>query len=456
MKETTNLGFVRKVEALLSENNVAREAGPMLCGLSGGADSVALVLVLQELGYKVVGLHCNFQLRGQESERDEQFVQHFCAEHDIPLHTTRFDTCAEAKAEGESIEMAARRLRYDWFAEVASRIGAKAADRAARRGKPAEVPRICVAHHADDNVETMLLNLIRGAGLHGLTGMDFENDWGVLRPLLGVTRAEIIGYLKARGQAYVTDSTNTDTHYRRNKVRHELLPLLREMNPSIDRTLTQTMFRLRQAEDILSHHDNGEDYRRRQQLQDYGFTMTQILQMEQARGGAFVTTTHCPHCPGEAVMLTKHRGEYVVGRVPQTIPPTPLRQGYTYLDGLNTNFEPLRYFLLTRRQKPDAVVSLKNKRQGVLDVSTLRGRLYVRSVSEGDRFTPYGMQGTKLVSDYLTDRKRSRLDKLAALVVCDDAGIVWLVGETIDQRAAVTPATSETVVIKFDYEYIEP
>lgn len=437
--------FARKVAALLDEHHVTPLAGPMLCGVSGGADSVALVLVLRELGFDVVALHCNFQLRGAESERDEAFVRQFCADRGVRLLTTRFDTTAEAETAGESIEMAARRLRYEWFADCVERL-----EDAMESGQGE--PHICVAHHADDNVETMLLNLIRGAGLHGLTGMRFENDWGVLRPLLTVTRAEIEAYLAEQGQTFVTDSTNADTHYRRNKVRHELLPLLRTINPSIDRTLTATMHRLRGAEEMLDSAEENDDYRRRRQLVAYGFTMTQILQMEQARGGAYVTTTHCPQCPGAEVMMTRYRGEYVVGRVPREVKPTPLVEGITHIDGGVTSFAPTRLMFAMRRLPKDSVVNLRDKRQAVLDVRAIEGRLQVRSVREGDRFQPFGMQGTKLVSDYLTDRRRSRLDKLAALAVCDDSGILWLVGETIAQRAAVTAATQEVVVISIAHE----
>lgn len=394
--------LIQNVAALLSQHEIVPGAGPMFCGLSGGADSVALVLALKELGYDVVALHCNFQLRGEESERDEQFVRDFCRQHEIPLHTVRFDTRAEAAAHGESIEMAARRLRYEWFETKIAESGG----------------RLCVAHHADDNVETMLLNLIRGAGLHGLTGMRFENDRGILRPLLTTTRAEILDFLSERGQTFVTDSTNADTLYRRNKIRHELLPLLRTMNPAIDRTLTETMQHLQEAEEQLETID-GETITRRRKLQHCGFTMTQILQMEKARNGAYTTA-------GEW-MLTRHKGELICGRIPEKVSPTPVNSVC---------------------RKRTANENLRNPHEAILDARVVSGPLYVRSVEEGDRFQPFGMKGTKLVSDFLTDRKRSRLEKLAALVVCDDKGILWLVGETIDQRAAVTESTEDVICVE--------
>lgn len=417
-----------KVQSLLSASGCLPEAGPMLCGLSGGADSVALVLVLRELGYEVVGLHCNFQLRGEESERDERFVRQLCECLNLPLHTVRFDTRGEATSQGESIEMAARRLRYAWFRDEREHYDRQAAESGASRHAT-----LCVAHHADDNVETMLLNLIRGAGLHGLTGMHVQNDWGVLRPLLTTTRAEILDYLAKNGQTYVTDSTNADTHYRRNKVRHELLPLLRTINPGIDRTLTETMSRLRETEEWLVSHDETGLFALRAQLQEQGFNMDQILQMEVAHDGAYVIQG--------GQMLTKHRGRLVVGAVPEIVGVTPLpMEGVTRLG---------RMELCTQCCPLSSVATLRDQTQAVLDVRAVKGRLIVRSVEDGDRFRPYGLKGTKLVNDYLKDRKRSRIEKMAALVVCDDSGILWLVGETVAQRAAVVADTTEVLTILF-------
>lgn len=408
------MDITQKVAALLAEHALSTQAGPMLCGLSGGADSVAMVLVLRELGYDVRALHCNFQLRGDESERDESFVRQFCSRHSIPLLCTRFDTRSEAASRGESIEMAARRLRYAWFEQQA------AALRASGLLPQGAEPHICVAHHADDNVETMLLNLVRGAGLHGLTGMSVVNDKGIVRPLLCLTREDVTTFLAARGEAYVIDSTNADVQYRRNLVRHQLLPLLRTMNPSIDRTLTETMSRLREAEQaLLGEEADASAYRQKLQLLELGFTPAQIDQMNAAQDGAFTTAGR--------MMLTKHRGKLIWGEMPATVAPTPIA---------------------ARRAARSEVTDLRNPRVGVFDARAVKGPLYVRSIGDGDRFRPFGMRGTKLVSDYLTDRRRSRLDKLAALVVCDDEGILWLVGETIDQRAAVTATTQEVIIVE--------
>lgn len=432
-----------KVKTLFKEHGYAVGEGLMVCALSGGADSVALVLVLKELGFEVVALHCNFHLRGEESDRDEQFVRDFCASYQIPLEVKHFETQAEAERAGESIEMAARRLRYDWFYQVLRELDCDyPIDDEDRpfygQFSIDDVPNkvsLCVAHHADDNVETMLLNLIRGAGLRGLSGMQFENYAGVLRPLLSSTRQDILDYLAGRGQDYVTDSTNADTHYRRNKIRHELLPLLREMNPSIEETLKDTMAYLSEAQDIVFDSDPHRS-RTYETLMQNGFRYSQIKQIESARNGAYVIQ-------GD-YMLTKNRGSLVFDKVPKPISPTPLQQGFTKLRGLS---------FLAMVMEAENVNLIKRATMAFLDTAKIKGKLYLRSIQEGDRFQPFGLKGTKLVSDYLTDRKRSRIDKMKALVLCDDNGILWLVGETIDQRAAFTSQTKKALVIDVSVDY---
>ena len=200
---------------------------PLYCALSGGADSVALACALWILEVPFTALHVNFGLRGAESERDEAFVRDFCRLHDIPLQVRTFDTREEAARTGESLEMSARRLRYAWFAELGGAV--------------------CVAHHLEDQAETLLLRLLRGAGLRGLTAMRAVRADGVWRPLLQVRKAEILAFLAELQQPYVTDSTNADTQFRRNFVRHRLMPRLREMNPSVDMTLAATAEHLQEA-----------------------------------------------------------------------------------------------------------------------------------------------------------------------------------------------------------------
>lgn len=217
MIEQRVIRYIEK-EQLFSQNS------KILVALSGGADSVALLRILHSLGYECEAAHCNFHLRGKESDRDEMFVRQLCQQYNIPLHITDFDTTRYAEEKHISIEMAARELRYEWFEKKRIECHAN---------------RIAVAHHQDDSIETMLLNLIRGTGITGLLGIRPINGY-IVRPLLCVSRKEIVCYLQSIGQKYVTDSTNLEDEYTRNKIRLHLLPLMQEINPAIKNSLITT------------------------------------------------------------------------------------------------------------------------------------------------------------------------------------------------------------------------
>ena len=209
--------YIEKEGLFSSENKI-------LVALSGGADSVALLCILHTAGYRCEAAHCNFHLRGEESNRDEQFVRQLCEKYKINLHTIDFDTTRYATEKHISIEMGARELRYNWFEKT-------------RKDCQADV--IAVAHHQDDSVETILLNLIRGTGITGLLGIRPRNGV-VVRPLLCINREEIIHYLQSIQQEYVTDSTNLEDEYTRNKIRLNLLPLMQTINPSVKNNLIET------------------------------------------------------------------------------------------------------------------------------------------------------------------------------------------------------------------------
>lgn len=401
----------------------------LFCALSGGADSVALALVMHDLQLPFTALHCNFHLRGAESDRDEAFVRAFCAQHDIPLQVKHFDVEQQCKLTGESVEMAARTLRYAWFAEQGGHV--------------------CVAHHADDQAETLLLQLIRGTGLRGLAGMAAERD-GVWRPFLTFSRDSLLDFLHQRGATFVEDSTNSKTHYRRNWVRHVLLPLLREVNPSMTNTLSETAHHMRQAlsvyelglqaitaqvEDtqLAAHPLWGSDLRRfsvialqnlgvagelwwRELCWQHGFSTDEAQQVWQGREGLWISSaTH---------QLCRH-GAW-------------LELAYLHC--------PLPRLRVKCLDASPAFLPSRDPYCATIDAATVDGELYLRTVTMGDRFSPYGMRkGSKLVSDYLTDRHRSRIEKLRALAVCDAQGIVWLVGETIAHRVALSAATESVL-----------
>ena len=408
-----------------------------IVALSGGADSVALLLGLLRLGQPLVAAHCNFHLRGEESDADEAFVRQLCEEQGVKLYVEHFDTKDYAKQQRISIEMAARELRYDYFEKLRQTLGATS---------------IAVAHHRDDNVETLLLNLVRGSGLKGLCGMRRQNGY-IIRPLLELSRADIENYLHAEGQAFRTDSTNTDTAFKRNKIRHELLPLLRTLNPSVEATLAATMQRLAEAQTIVetSQGTTASDRLPLAELQasatpltlvfdflaPYGFSAAQCRQIALAcseRVGAIYTSAE--------YLCVRDRDALIVDKIPVQIEnfELPSDAGEVILP----NGEKLTLHRMHRAELTDIP---KSANVACLDLARIVPPLIVRSPKEGDRFTPYGMKGTQLVSDYLTNRKRNRLEKLSALLLCDAEGPLWLINERPDQRAVITPSTEEVLVI---------
>ncbi len=386
----------------------------MVLGLSGGADSVALLLLLLEQDVEVVAAHANFQLRGEESERDEAFVRELCEQKGVTLRVQRFDTRNEAKRSGESIEMAARRLRYAWFRELSEAYQAV----------------VCTAHHRNDQAETLLLNLVRGSGIQGLGGMSPLSEDGIWRPLLNVERADIEDYLKEHAQPYVTDSTNLQTDYKRNKIRHEVLPLLQALNPAIVSTLADTAERLREARYFyqkgldselseMLHEEDGISSLLLASLRQHPARLTLI---HQAVGNLFPTAMH----PQIAALIDAQPGKYFQHG------DTLIVRGRDAIEWGNPN-EPLL-----------------PKSKVVVDADKLHGTLRLRPLEKGDRFQPYGLKGTKLANDFLADRHVSLLRRLKARVLCDDIGFVWLVGYEIDQRVALTAETTKSITLSSD------
>ena len=424
-----------KVKDYIKKHKLLSLSDLYIVALSGGADSVALLLLLDEMGYKIHALHCNFHLRGEESDRDERFCEDLCLKKNIPFHRIHFDTLMYAETHKMSVEMAARELRYRYFEQLRKDIGAEG---------------ICVAHHQDDTVETVLLNLVRGTGLRGLTGIQPRNG-AILRPLLCVTRTEIEAYLATKQQDYVTDSTNLETDFVRNKIRLQVVPLLRQLNPAVSENIVRTAEHLTEAQKVLDavvdtyKGSNQLDLCALQQvgsaeyivfewLKQYGFNGSQVQQVISAETGSIFSSP-----TGYEVL--KDRDRLLVEPTIMAFTPIRIPEEGTYV-------LPDDRRLNVRRSNP--FVS-KDSHEATLDARQVRFPLTVRRVEEGDWMIPYGMTGRKLLSDLMTDLKMSLFDRRRQLVVVDAQGaVVWAIGLRTDHRCRVTDATQEVIAIKIN------
>lgn len=443
-------GFLKKISDFINFHHLLDKDGKYIVALSGGADSVSLALALSELGYCIEAAHCNFHLRGAESDRDENFCIEFCRENNLELHRAHFDTMAYSKLRKVSIEMAARSLRYSYFAQLKRDICADA---------------ICVAHHQDDSVETVLMNLIRGTGVDGLKGIAPKNG-DVVRPLLCVSRSDVENELLMSGQTYVTDSTNLVDDVVRNKIRLDILPLMRQINPSVSSSIAKTAMRMGEVAKVFGsaireaagralvcNNEDGAkvslDTLMSEQspesvlfyiLKNYSFTSLQIEQiyssLSSGPGTGFRSSTHALLIDRKFIIIEPlsdcNQKHFVI---PET--------GIYVFDGTaKFKVEEIDNGLKTE--------ICRDKKYLFADLDKVGFPIVIRRAMAGDRFVPFGMTGSKLVSDYLTDRKFNLFDKRRQLVVTDAKGkIIWLVNQRPDNRFKVTDTTKKILKITY-------
>ena len=424
--------FTKQVARFIARHKMMSDGERVLVALSGGADSVALLSVLKQLGYECVAAHCNFHLRGEESMRDEHFVRDLCNRIGVTLVVRDFDVPTRMAADHSSLEMACRDLRYEWFENV----------RAENRCR-----RIAVAHHRDDNVETLMLNLLRGTGIAGVAGIKPVNEC-IVRPLLCVSRREIEGYLAANGQDYITDSTNALNDAKRNKLRNIVLPTLRECFPNADAGLSRSlenMLSCNELYDSLLSHKLSQVVRQERDhtaidiktiasqpgaeamlfgaMQPLGFNSAQVAELldtylrhEPSTGKTFLAKMHKATIDRNRIIVTPTTAE------PQRIIPIDLDSR-----GID---EPIK-IEISRIAAADFDPSWCDGRNRVCfgeDIKHCK-TIVIRRWQKGDRFKPFGMHGrSRLVSDLFTDLKLSDAQKRQAWLLVADDEILWVIG----------------------------
>jgi tRNA(Ile)-lysidine synthase len=422
----------------------------VIVGLSGGADSTALLRVLLALEYRCIAVHCNFHLRGAESNRDQQFVTELCQSLGVELIVCSYDTAAYAKQKNISIEMAARELRYTDFERIMQEREANA---------------VCIAHHREDSNETLLLNLIRGTGIKGLTGIKPCNGH-IIRPLLCVTRQEVEEWLEKMGQPYVTDSTNLETDYTRNKIRLQLMPLMRSINPSADASLAETARHLQQA---YAFYSQAIGQAKEQVVtgteQEFSIDINKLRQVPSVQGLLF------------EILSPLGFNDTQISSISESLDSQP---GIRFCSDTHQLFKDRDCFMVSPLNKPDTaqfsidirnhttvtlpdgrIISITHAPAGTpisadpctatLDAAFVTdSQITVRRWKEGDWFIPFGMKGRKLVSDYLTDIKVSQAERRGQLVVTHKDDIIWVVGRRSDNRYRVTSRTLNQIIFKLE------
>lgn len=440
--------MLQKIKTYIAEKGLFESDATLIVGLSGGADSMALLDILTLLGYRCIAAHCNFHLRGEESDDDAKFVKNWCKENDIEFTSIDFDTKQYAADKKISIEMAARELRYSWFEMMRIQFNADA---------------IAVAHHKDDSVETVLLNLIRGTGISGLSGILPKNG-KIVRPMLCVTRSEIESYLREREIPFRTDSTNSEDIYTRNHIRLNILPMLQKINPSISESIFRTSENLAEAEkvykkaidaDIKTVLQNDKiDIEKLKQTVSSSSVLFEILSplgfhpsviedvknaMDASSGKVFYSSTH---------RLIKGRTYFLIDEIEKSE-----SDNQTILIDSTTReiLNPIRLEI-----KVTDVPKSIDKSNNILyaDADKLSFPLVLRKWQPGDWFIPFGMKGKKKLSDFFTDQKFNLKQKEETWILLSGEDVVWVVGYRSDNRFKISSKTKKVLQIELKNDEI--
>ncbi len=423
---------------------------PFLLACSGGVDSMVLATLLFNESYSFSVAHVNFKLRGEEADADQHFVRQWCEQRNISFYTKNFYTKAYAKEQGFSTQIAARKLRYKWFEELRLEHG---------------FSHILMAHHLNDTLETALYHLVKGGGIAGLSGMPLLRE-RIARPLLFHSRAEILEFAKEYQVKWREDASNQSTDYRRNKIRHEIVPILKGINPNLDKTAKSTFERLRGTQEIIRHI--ADDC---------------LSQSESIGGGFRLPIQPLLKWPQKSIILH----EILRGYGFNFFQATQIGEGLEQADGqvfLSANYElyirggvlqvlPLSNNLKSHSLNPYHIQGTNGwlyLAQGKLSWKVIEGRpksfrppsecayfdwdklppLLLRCTETGDRIQPFGMKGSRLVSDLLSEAKYSPQQRQQALLVCGGTTPLWLVGLRSAGNYSLSQHTQNTLVLSWD------
>ena len=431
-----------RIQDFIEKNNLFSHRDKLILAISGGRDSVFLFHVLNKLNYNFELAHCNFKLRSEESDVDEIFVNKLAKNYAIKLHVKCFETSVYAKQNSLSIQMAARNLRYEWLNKLKYKTNAKY---------------IITAHHKDDNVETFFINLFRGTGVKGLLAINKKNK-DIVRPLLFLSREEINSYINLNNISYREDSSNSSNKYVRNLIRNEIIPKIKEINPSIQNTISNNIATFYQFYEVYSQKINEikssiikndppyysiniEDLKKifpkeiylHELLSPFGFNNVRpILNALYSQSGKkFISKKYMLLIDRKKIILKKHDG---------------FKNEIYFIEKNTCNIQhPINMdFFLSENTDIAKEDNLAN-----IDFDLLKFPLILRRWINGDRFIPLGMKNFKKLSDFFIDKKLTLFDKNEAWVLCSaNKDIVWVIGYRIDNRYKLTKKTKKVYLAK--------
>jgi tRNA(Ile)-lysidine synthase len=439
--------MVEEFRKYIRDNKLVKGSDRILLAVSGGIDSMVMANLFLATRSKTGIVHCNFQLRGMESDEDEEFVKQFALINNIPFFSQRFDTAGFAAEKGVSIQMAARELRYRWFEEIRHKNGYSS---------------ISVAHNLNDNVETFLINLTRGTGIAGLTGMKPRHK-NIIRPLLFASRKAINEYSQYNNISFREDKSNAETKYTRNKIRHVIISQFKTINPSFDTTITETAERLSEINEIVAGYlseirkkvtvqrDNEIVFKINalqnlepvntllfELFRPYGLSKGQLDDLQKlfkSRTGSQLITT--------GYRVIKNRRELIVLKNEEK------PENQFILSGLQ-DFRKFSDCISARIKELDSgFIIPASSNIACLDADKIFFPMVIRRWKHGDSFYPLGMKQKKKLSDYFVDNKYSILDKENCLILESEGKIAWVINDRIDNRYKITSSTKKALIVEF-------